>query len=77
MTNKCDSFVAVAIFFEDLLHLPGPFPEFLRRLIDDLILDELQELLLLLLEGGIFVVLQVGVTGVADVLAEDLDEPQL
>ena len=77
MADECYSFVGFAIFVEDLLHLPGPFPEFLGGLINDLILDELQELLLLLLKGGISKVLQMDVAGVADMLAEDLNEPQL
>lgn len=60
-----------------MLHLPCSLPELLWRLINNLILDELEELLLLLLIGGIFKVLQMDVAGVADMLAEDLDKPQL
>lgn len=77
VADECNSFVGLAILLEHLLHLPGPLPELLGRLVYHLVLDELQQLLLLLLIARIPVILEVNLAGVTDVLAEDLDEPQL
>lgn len=77
MAHYCDFAVFFLVLCQQVLDLPCSRPQFLRRFIDHFGLHQLKQFLLFLSEGEFSACLNVRVTGLLKMLAEDIHKPQL
>jgi hypothetical protein len=76
VTNNGDLLVLLPVLPQQLLDLPRPRPEFLRRLVDHLRLQQMQQFILLLGEGQLSLALEMQADGVLEVVAQDFNKPE-